>query len=68
MLSVRKNFEKIKLEKLYDPDTMPEALRKAHMANDKAVMKAYGLTCAPEDEATIVAHLLKLYQEKVQQS
>lgn len=68
VLSVRKNFEKIKLEKLYDPDTMPEALRKAHMANDKAVMKAYGLTCAPEDEATIVAHLLKLYQEKVQQS
>lgn len=41
---------------------MPIELRKAHEANDKAVLKAYGLpTNATEQE--IVQHLFKMYEE-----
>ena len=49
------------LADLYDPLTMPPELRKAHAANDRAVLAAYGL---PPDtpEPEIVSHLMKLYQ------
>ncbi|MBE6389223.1 MAG: class I SAM-dependent DNA methyltransferase [Lentisphaerae bacterium] len=50
------------LAALYDETTMPLELRKAHQANDKAVMKAYGY--APSmTEPEIVADLMKRYQE-----
>ena len=50
------------LADLYDEATMPPELRKAHQANDKAVMKAYGY--APSmTEPEIVADLMKRYQE-----
>ena len=50
------------LADLYDPLAMPQELRKAHAANDRAVMKAYGF--APGmTEADIVAALMKKYQE-----
>ena len=43
---------------------MPPDLRAAHEANDRAVLAAYGLAPnTPEPE--IVAHLFKLYAEKV---
>ena len=45
---------------------MPSELRKAHKANDKAVMRAYGFDPKSMDERTeapIVAELFKLYQE-----
>lgn len=43
---------------------MPHDLLKAHKANDKAVLEAYGLkTDTPEPE--IVAHLFKLYEQKI---
>jgi hypothetical protein len=41
---------------------MPIELRRAHQANDKAVMKAYGLPTSTS-ESDIVAHLFKLYEE-----
>ena len=50
------------LADLYDPLTMPPELRKAHAANDRAVLAAYGL--APDmPEPEIVSHLMRRYQE-----
>lgn len=43
---------------------MEPDLRKAHKANDKAVLEAYGLK-ADATESEIVAHLMQLYVEKV---
>ena len=65
ILEVRKQFSKITLEKLYDPDFMPDSLRKAHQANDCAVMQAYGMPIKETDEASCVAWLMRLYQQKV---
>ncbi len=50
------------LADLYDPDLMPFELRRAHRANDAAVLEAYGF---PKDatESDIVARLFKMYQE-----
>ena len=47
---------------LYDPITMPMELRKAHEANDKAVMEAYGFKKGMS-ESEIVAELMKMYQK-----
>ena len=49
------------LAQLYDELTMPEDLRNAHTANDKAVMKAYGFKPSMT-EPEIVAELFKLYE------
>ncbi|MBQ9275402.1 MAG: methylase [Succinivibrio sp.] len=60
ILDARALYPKSTLADLYDPLTMPPELRKAHEANDKAVLAAYGLkTNTPESD--IVAHLFKLY-------
>ena len=40
---------------------------KAHQANDRAVMKAYGMPIRETDEAACVAWLMRLYQEKVEE-
>ena len=40
---------------------MPPELRKAHQANNKAVMNAYGFDLKMS-ESEIVAELMKLYQ------
>lgn len=40
-------------------------LKRAHQANDKAVLEAYGLK-ADASESDIVAHLFKLYEVKVE--
>lgn len=47
---------------LYNPLTMPADLRKAHKANDKAVLQAYGLK-PDATESEIVAHLFKMYEK-----
>lgn len=41
---------------------MPVELRKAHEANDKAVLKAYGLKPSAS-ESEIVQHLFKMYEQ-----
>lgn len=41
ILDARANHQSATLEALYDPDTMPPDLRKAHRANDLAVDKLY---------------------------
>lgn len=43
---------------------MPPELRKAHIANDKAVMEAYGFNIKMS-EADCVAELMKMYQRLV---
>ena len=64
ILDARARYPESSLADLYDPLTMPPDLRAAHEANDRAVLAAYGL--APDTpEPEIVAHLFKLYAEKV---
>lgn len=62
ILNTRKLYPDSSLADLYDPLTMPVELRKAHEANDKAVLKAYGLKpSVSEDE--IVQRLFEMYEE-----
>lgn len=51
---------------LYRTASMPDELRAAHQANDCAVLEAYGLS-KDSTEEEIVAHLMKLYSEKVEE-
>ena len=63
ILDARALYPDSSLADLYDPLTMPPELRKAHTANDKAVMQAYGMPIKETDEAACVAWLMGLYQE-----
>ena len=62
ILDARALYPDCSLADLYDEATMPPELRKAHQANDKAVIKAYGYT-STMTEPEIVADLMKRYQE-----
>lgn len=62
ILDARKLYPDSSLADLYDPLTMPVELRKAHEANDKAVLQAYGLKPSAS-ESEIVQHLFKMYEE-----
>ena len=42
---------------------MPPELRKAHQANDRAVMQAYGFLIKGFSEEDCVAELMKMYQK-----
>ena len=50
---------------VYDEVAMPVELRKAHQANDRAVMKAYGFPIKDFTEEDCVAELMKMYQKLV---
>ena len=63
ILDARKLYPQSSFADLYDPLFMPPELQKAHQANDKAVLEAYGLK-SDASESDIVAHLFKLYEEK----
>ena len=65
ILDARERYPNSNLADLYDPDFMPPELLKAHQANDRAVMQAYGMPIKETDEAACVAWLMRLYQEKV---
>lgn len=45
---------------------MPVELRKAHQANDVAVMEAYGFNWKNMTESECVAELMKLYKSLVE--
>lgn len=64
ILDARSNYPDASLADLYDDFSMPPDLRKAHQANDKAVLQAYGL---PVDttESEIVACLFKMYENLI---
>nr|WP_302663772.1 DNA methyltransferase [uncultured Agathobaculum sp.] len=63
ILDARALYPDCSLADLYDEVTMPPELRKAHQANDKAVMQAYGFWGKLNSESACVAELMKLYQE-----
>ena len=62
ILDARALYPDCSLADLYDETTMPPELRKAHQANDRAVMQAYGFDVKTTTEASCVAELMKLYQ------
>src|ERR1700759_4416810 len=60
ILDARSLFPGSSLADLYDPRTMPPELRKAHVANDRAVDAAYGFK-GDKSDAGRVAFLFVLY-------
>ena len=69
ILDARALYPDSSLADLYDELTMPKELRRAHQANDKAVMEAYGLTKIVDGKKTwlteseTVARLFELYEQ-----
>ena len=63
ILDARALYPDCSLADLYDEVTMPPELRKAHQANDKAVMQAYGFWGKLNTETACVAELMKMYQK-----
>ena len=63
----REKYPDSSLNDLYDKTLMPIELRKAHRANDEAVLSAYGF---PKDitEEEIVAKLMQLYDQKIKET
>ncbi len=62
IIDARALYPDSSLADLYDETLMPIELRKAHAANDRAVMKAYGFAEGMSDEA-IVGELFKMYEK-----
>lgn len=63
ILNARTLYPDSSLADLYDELTMPIELRKAHQANDRAVMQAYGFPIKGFTEEDCVAELMKMYQK-----
>ena len=69
ILDARALYPDSSLADLYDELAMPVELRRAHQANDKAVMEAYGLTKIVDgkktwlSESETVAKLFELYEQ-----
>jgi hypothetical protein len=62
ILDARALYPDCSLADLYDDNLMPPELRKAHVANDKAVMQAYGFLIKDFTRSDCVAELMKMYQ------
>lgn len=62
ILDARALYPDSSLADLYDELTMPPELRRAHQANDRAVMTAYGFSLKMK-ESECTAALMKLYQK-----
>jgi hypothetical protein len=62
VLDARLQFPDSSLADLYDPDTMPQALMKAHQGLDRAVDASYSKKSFASD-AERVAFLFELYQK-----
>lgn len=63
ILNARALYPDSSIADLYDPLTMSPELLRAHQANDKAVMEAYGFDWRTMTEEDCVAELMKMYQE-----
>ena len=61
VLQARAKYPESTLADLYDPDTMPTDLRKAHRALDKAADRLYRKTPFQSNQER-AAHLLSLYE------
>lgn len=64
ILDARALYPNSSLADLYNETLMPPELRKAHQANDRAVMAAYGFS-TKITESECVAELFKMYQALV---
>lgn len=62
ILDARAKYPDSSLADLYDETVMPPELRKAHQANDRAVMAAYGFS-TKMTESECVAELFKMYEK-----
>lgn len=60
VLSARQSFPDSSLADLYDKNTMPPALNRAHQYLDQEVLKVFGLGPKSTDEK-ILEHLFELY-------
>lgn len=66
ILDARAKYPTSSLADLYDRVSMPVELQKAHAANDRAVMDAYGFShdmMGEDKESLLVAELFKMYQK-----
>ena len=63
ILNARAQYPDSSLADLYDPLIMPIELRKAHQANDRAVIAAYGWDKDITEEE-IVANLMQMYAKR----
>ena len=61
ILDARALYPDCSLADLYDEVTMPVELRRAHQANDKTVMQAYGFWGSVKTESDCVARLMEMY-------
>ena len=74
ILDARALYPDSSLADLYDELTMPVELRRAHQANDKAVMEAYDMTKIVDGKRTwlteseTVARLFEMYEEIIQKT
>lgn len=64
ILMIRESYPDMTLAELYDPDKMPDDLRKAHCELDAAVEKLYRRRPFANDEERL-AHLFKRYEKLV---
>ncbi|SHK02086.1 DNA methyltransferase [Hespellia stercorisuis] len=64
ILDMRAKYPNSSLANLYNPDSMPKPLSDAHIANDRAVMQAYGFWGKLNTKSECIAALMKMYQEK----
>ena len=60
---IRNKYPESRLADLYDVNTMPDDLRKAHLENDKAVISAYGFMGKSDEEVTKA--LLQIYRKLI---
>ena len=65
ILDARALYPNCSLADLYDELTMPPELRRAHQANDKAVMQAYGFWGVLNSESACVAALMEMYKDLI---
>lgn len=69
ILDARALYQDSSLADLYDELTMPVELRRAHQANDKAVMEVYDMTKIVDGKKTwlteseTIARLFEMYEE-----
>jgi len=63
VLDARAEFPSSSLADLYDPNSMPPSLRKAHEALDKAVLTAFAMKPSLSDNE-ILTRLFELYEEQ----
>jgi hypothetical protein len=64
IIDSRSRHSDCSLAELYDINSMPDDLRKAHQKNDAAVYEAYGFAQDMEEDA-MIAELLQMYKRLI---